>query len=138
VDQLIEFIGNHPLLVGAFVFFIVALVVTEGRKGGRGVTVQELVRMVNHESAVVVDLRDRKEFSSGHIAGAINVPYASLASRKDELKSHQDKPVILVCKIGQHASAAGSQLIKEGFSDVRRLSGGMAEWLNANLPLVKN
>jgi len=44
----------------------------------------------------------------------------------------------LVCKIGQHASAAGSQLIKEGFSDVRRLSGGMAEWLNANLPLVKN
>ena len=138
MDQFIEFIGNHPLLVAAFVFFIVALIVTEGRKGGRGVTVQELVRMVNHEAAMVVDLRDRKEYSAGHIAGAVNVPYANLANRKDELKSHQDKPVILVCKIGQHASAAGSQLIKEGFTDVRRLSGGMAEWMNANLPLVKS
>jgi len=45
--------------------------------------------------------------------------------------------VILICKIGQHSSAAGSQLIKNGFQDVRRLSGGMTEWTGSNLPVVK-
>ena len=137
MDRFFEFIGNHPILVSAFVFFLVALIVTERRKGGQSVTTQELVRMTNHESAVLVDLRDRNEFSRGHITGAINVPYSTFSQRIEELQKHRDKPVILICNIGQHSSAAGSQLIKNGFQDVRRLSGGMTEWTGSNLPVVK-
>ena len=137
MDRFFEFIGNHPILVSAFVFFLIALIVTERRKGGQSVTTQELVRMTNHESAVLVDLRDRSEFSRGHITGAINVPYSTFSQRIEELQKHRDKPVILICKIGQHSSAAGSQLIKNGFQDVRRLSGGMTEWTGSNLPVVK-
>ena len=137
MDRFFDFIGNHPILVSAFLIFLFALIVTERRKGGQSVTTQELVRMTNHESAVLVDLRDRNEFSRGHITGAINVPYSTLSQRIEELQKYRDKPVILVCKIGQHSCAAGSPLIKGGFQDVRRLSGGMTEWTGANLPVVK-
>jgi len=85
----------------------------------------------------VVDLRDKNEFSAGHIAGAISLPYASFATRSDELNNFKNRPVVLVCKIGQHSSAIGSKLMAAGFSDVKRLSGGMTEWLGANLPVVK-
>jgi len=44
---------------------------------------------------------------------------------------------VLVCKMGQSAGAAGRKLRADGFSDVRRLSGGMAEWNASNLPVVK-
>ena len=87
MDRFFEFIGNHPILVSAFVFFLVALIVTERRKGGQSVTTQELVRMTNHESAVLVDLRDRNEFSRGHITGAINVPYSTFSQRIEELQN---------------------------------------------------
>ena len=50
---------------------------------------------------------------------------------------HQDKPVILVCKMGQHAGAAGRILSTSGFKDVRRLSGGITTWKSDGLPLVK-
>ena len=66
MDRFFDFIGNHPILVSAFLIFLFALIVTERRKGGQSVTTQELVRMTNHESAVLVDLRDGNEFSRAY------------------------------------------------------------------------
>lgn len=137
LQQVFEFVGNHPILVGLFLALLVALIITERKKGGESVTAQVLVRLVNKDNAVVVDLRDKNEFSAGHIAGAISLPYASFATRSDELNNFKNRPVVLVCKIGQHSSAIGSKLMAAGFSDVKRLSGGMTEWLGANLPVVK-
>jgi rhodanese-related sulfurtransferase len=53
-----------------------------------------------------------------------------------ELESFRDKKLILVCKFGQTAGAAGKQLAAAGF-DVAKLKGGMAEWQASSLPLVK-
>jgi rhodanese-related sulfurtransferase len=52
------------------------------------------------------------------------------------LEPHKSKTLILVDKMGQHAGAAGRLLKAEGFT-VNRLEGGMTEWQNQNLPLVK-
>lgn len=93
--------------------------------------------MVNRENALVLDVRDRKEFQAGHIVDAVNIPQSSLESRLDELKKHKDRPVVVVCRIGQNAGAAGTLLRKSGFEQVSRLSGGMTEWRNQNLPVVK-
>jgi rhodanese-related sulfurtransferase len=135
--QLFEFIGNHPFLVGLFVILLVLFIRNEMQRGGRSLSPQELVTLVNREGAVVLDVRDPKEFESGHIVGAINVPYAALERRVSELAKHKDKPIAVVCRMGQNAGAAGTQLRKHGFENVARLSGGMAEWRNQNLPVVK-
>jgi rhodanese-related sulfurtransferase len=137
MDQVIEFVGNHPLLLGAFAVLLAVFIRNETQRGGRSVSAQELVNMVNREDAVVVDVRDKKEFDQGHIPHAINIPYASIDSRISELDDFKERPIVLACKMGQHAGSAGTALRKQGFVNVSRLSGGIAEWRNQNLPVVK-
>jgi rhodanese-related sulfurtransferase len=136
--QLFEFIGNHPYLVGTFAVLLALFIRNETQRGGRGVSPQELVNLVNGQGALVLDVRDSKEFAGGHIVGAMNVPHTALEGRLGELEKFKEKPVTIVCKMGQHAGAAGTVLRKAGFTSVTRLSGGMTEWRNQNLPVVKN
>lgn len=137
MEQFFEFVGNHPILVGAFLVILALFVRNEVARGGRSVTAQELVNLVNRDGAVVVDVRDKHEFSQGHIVDAINVPHVAISSRLGELEKYKQKPVVLACKMGQHAGAAGTVLRKAGFENVSRLKGGIAEWRNQNLPVVK-
>ena len=137
MEQLFEFVGNHPLLVGAFLLILALFVRNELVRGGRAVTPQELVNLVNRDGAVVVDVRDKNEFAEGHIVGAINVPHTALANRLAELEKYKERPLVLACKMGQHAGASGTVLRKAGFQDVSRLKGGVAEWRNQSLPVVK-
>jgi rhodanese-related sulfurtransferase len=135
--QAIEFVGNHLLLVGGFVMLLVLFAANEMRRGGRSISPQQLVHMVNRENAVVLDVRDRKEFQAGHIVDSVNIPFAALGGRLSELERYRQQPIIVACKIGQHSGAAGTQLRKAGFENVQRLAGGIAEWRNASLPVVK-
>lgn len=137
VAQIFEFIGNHYILVSVFVFLLVAFVVNEGKRGGAAISPNNLVNLVNRNGAVVIDIRDKKDFGNGHIAGAMNIPFSSIDSRVGELESYKEKPIVLVCKMGQHAGSIGRKLKSQGFEDVRRLSGGMAEWGANSFPVVK-
>ena len=137
VEQIFEFIGNHYILVGVFVLLLAAFIINERRQGGASVTPSSLVNLINRESAVVVDIREIKEYNAGHIAGAISMPFTGIDARVGELESSKDKPIVLVCRMGQHAGAVGRKLRAKGFEDIRRLSGGMAEWSASNLPVVR-
>ncbi|MEZ5561269.1 MAG: rhodanese-like domain-containing protein [Pseudomonadales bacterium] len=137
MEKFFEFLTNHPYLVGTFVVLLVLFIRNEMQRGGRSVSVQQLVELVNKENALVLDVRDKKEYAAGHIVDAVNIPYANLQSRLDELKKHSDRPIIIACRIGQHSGAAGTLLRKAGFGNVSRLTGGMTEWRNQNLPVVK-
>jgi len=137
MQQLFEFVANHPFLIGTFALLLALFVRNETRRGGQGVSPQQLVNLVNKDGAVVVDVREPKEFAAGHIVAAVNIPHGTLPSRVSEIEKFKDKPVALVCKMGQHAGAAGTVLRKAGFQNVMRLSGGMIEWRNQNLPVVK-
>ena len=137
MDQLFEFIGNHYVLVGTFVFLLVAFVYNESRRGGRSVTAQELVTMINQERAVVLDVRDTGEYRSGHIISSLNIPAAGLKERLGELEKFKEKPVVVACKMGANSSSAGAILRKAGFAQVCKLRGGVTEWRSMNFPLVK-
>ena len=138
MEQVFEFVGNHPILIGTFAVLLALFIRNEMVRGGNTVTAQELVNLVNRSDATVLDVRDRKEFDAGHIVDAVNVPHSSLAERLGELDNYKDKPVVVTCKMGQHSGSAGIVLRKAGFSQVSRLTGGMAEWRNQNLPVVKS
>ena len=137
VEQIFEFIGNNYILVSIFVFLLVAFTINEGKQGGAAITPSNLVSLVNREGAVIVDIRDTNDYGTGHIAGAVNFPHTAIDSRLSELEPYKEKPVVLVCKMGQHAGAVGRKLKAQGFENVRRLSGGMAEWSASSLPVVK-
>ena len=137
MEQLFEFVANRWYLVGAFLLVLALFVRNEVARGGRSVTPQELVNLVNRDGAIVIDVRDANDYSQGHIVDAVNVPHSSLGTRISELEKFKSRPVVVACKMGQHAGAAGTILRKAGFENVTRLKGGIAEWLNQNLPMVK-
>lgn len=135
MDRLIEFVGNHYLLVSALVVLVVLLIITESRRGGQTLTPQAAVGLINRENALVVDLRKSDEFREGHIAGSINVPFDQLDNRLSELKSH-DGPLVLVDDSGARTGPAGRHLRGQGLEDIRRISGGLGSWRTEKLPLV--
>jgi len=97
---------------------------------------QEAVMLLNRDEAVVVDIREKKEFSEGHIKGAIHIPMAKLKESDNQLRKHSDKLILMVDKAGQHSGMAVKELPKDHNLNVARLSGGMMEWRNANLPVT--
>jgi rhodanese-related sulfurtransferase len=136
MDQLFEFIGNHWWLVGIWGAFLAALLWDNNQRAGQTVSTAQATQLINKENAVVLDIRDKGEFGKGHLANALNIPYASLANRMNELTIYKENPIILVCKTGQTVSMAGKMLREQGYNAVR-LSGGMMEWNAQNLPVVK-
>jgi len=138
IDQLFEFVQNHPLLVGAFLLVLTAWIAYEVRNSSSGgVTSGEATQLINREDAVVLDLREASEFKAGHIAGARNIPQSKLDERIRELEKFKNKPIIVACKHGQSAGTAQAKLTKAGFERVYKLKGGMAQWQADSLPVVK-
>ncbi len=134
----IIFASEQWILLSILLLFIYAFVWRESTKGGKSVSHHELTRMLNADEAVVLDVRDQKEFSAGHIAGALNIPFAKINERESELSGHKDgTAIVLVDKAGQHVGGVGKALTKLGYR-VNRLSGGMTAWLNEKLPVVKD
>ena len=109
----------------------------ESRKSGQSLTPQQAINLVNAEDGVFLDLRESAEFGKGHIANALNIPATKLDGRVAELEKFKDKPLVLVCKMGQSSGAVGKKLGALGYSRVYRMTGGMMEWGHSQLPLVK-
>jgi len=53
-----------------------------------------------------------------------------------DLDKYKDKPIIVVCKMGQSASSATKQLRANGFERAQKMTGGMMEWNTLKLPVV--
>lgn len=93
--------------------------------------------MINHDDAVVIDVREVNEYSDGHIINSLHIPLSNLNTRISELKKHKANKVIVACRSGHRSANACANLRKAGFEQVFNLSGGVMAWEKANLPLIK-
>lgn len=137
MDQLIEFISNHPFMVAAWVLTLVMFILFERSKAGKAVTPAQATNLINKENAVIIDIRPKKEWDTGHITGAKHIPLADLDRKMDELIKFQQRPIIVVCNLGQAAGSATRKLKAAGYEKAVRLAGGMTEWKGQSLPIVK-
>jgi rhodanese-related sulfurtransferase len=106
--------------------------------GGPGaLTPDGVVQLMNREKAVVVDVCEPDEFSVGHIVGAKNIPLGTLEGALAAAVKNKTVPLVLVCKSGARSNRAVAIAKKLGFEKAQSLSGGMAAWRTANLPVEK-
>jgi hydroxyacylglutathione hydrolase len=82
----------------------------------------------------VLDVRTDKEWNDGHIEGALHIHGGKLQERFAEVR--RDRPVAVVCGSGYRASIAASFLLREGYTDVYNVVGGMSAWKAAGLPMA--
>lgn len=99
MERWLEFMGNHPILFGTLGVLIVLFFIFEGQRNGRKISPQSLGILVKAKNALLIDLRDSKDFREGHISGSRNIPYSQIASHADELKA-SDRPLVFICNLG--------------------------------------
>ena len=139
MQHLVEFAGNHAMLASLFVLVSAAL--AWNLLGGNLSGIEELgplqaTQLINHEEAVVVDVREDNEFAGGHIIHSLHIPMSALKDKLKRLEKYRERPIILSCRSGARSLNAASLLKKSGFQRVYNLKGGVLAWQNANLPLT--
>ena len=82
---------------------------------------------------VVIDVRTAEEYASGHIRGAVNIPFDEVAQRIAEIDAPHG--VALYCMVGPRARKGESALLDRGYEKVLHLEGGLAAWLAEGLPV---
>jgi len=138
--DLSEFVVNHWILVLALVVIAALLMMdTFKRKllGFQEIKPQDAVRLINHEGAIPLDVREDQEYREGHILNALHIPYGIMEKRLAELESYKTQALIVYCRSGQRAAQASAVLRKQGFEHVYKLNGGIMAWRSADLPVVK-
>lgn len=102
--------------------------------GGKGLSAAQATLKINREDALVVDVREPNEWSSGHIPSARHIALGQLEKRMHEIEKHKERPVIVCCASGNRSATACKQLQKAGFNQVFNLNGGITAWRDAGLP----
>tara|TARA_Y200000002_G_scaffold378312_1_gene385425 strand:+ start:526 stop:951 length:426 start_codon:yes stop_codon:yes gene_type:complete len=137
MQNFIGFVQENWVLVVLWISAAGTLYYTETKKAGKSVNTTEATRMINRENALILDIRETQEFKKGHIAGAYNLPASVVEKKLSELNRYKTCPVVVVCKMGTSAGSVVKKLKNQGFEQVVRLAGGMAEWTSASLPVKK-
>lgn len=119
---------SGAMLIGSFI---------SGRLSGvEQADTLKATRLYN-DDALVLDVREDKEFAAGHIPKAKHIPLAQLAGRIGELDTFKNRPVLVTCRSGQRSARACGLLKKAGFETVYNQAGGILAWERANLPVTQ-
>lgn len=101
---------NHAALVGLNLLY--------GRvQQVRVDQVRDLVEL----GAYIVDVREEREYAAGHLKGSVNIPLTQFHKRMHEIP--KDVPVYLHCRTSQRSYYALCQLLNNGYTNVRNISG---------------
>jgi rhodanese-related sulfurtransferase len=105
-------------------------------RAGAAISSTQAVQMMNHQHAVLVDVRPSEAFNAGHVPQARNVPLADLEKKAAALP--KNKPIIVICDVGRSAIGAATRLRAVGFTEVVTLDGGLKAWMTAGLSVTAN
>jgi len=136
-----EFVANHLFLFALLASILILLFWNLFGTAWSGIVTinsRETIRMMNHQDAVLLDIRKTGEFSNGHILGAGNIPADSIGEQQTEMAKYKGKPVILCCENGNDSIRIGRMLKMQGIEKIYCMKGGLQAWRAANLPLTRD
>ncbi len=136
--HLTPFITHHWELCVALLILLVLIALNEHlaqKKRATTVTPAQAIQLINHDGAVVIDLRDTELFRAGHIVDALKISTDALSQKR--MEKYKNKPLVLVCARGQQSAILAAELRTQGFVNPMVLAGGMAAWQAEQLPLIK-
>jgi rhodanese-related sulfurtransferase len=134
----LTFIQDNIFLVAIAVGSGLMLVWPGFRQAGKPLGPVLATQFINREDAIVIDVREAREFEAGQLPGSRNIPFQELRARAGELEALKEKPLLLVCTSGVRAGQACAQLQRLGFTRLNTLEGGIDAWIRAGLPLKRS
>jgi len=91
----------------------------------------------NKEPLVILDVRDRDEFETGYIPGAINISRGTLEFKANLMLPDKKARVIVYCGVDLRSPLATKTLNDLGYTNAVNLTGGLQAWKSAGYPVVK-
>jgi rhodanese-related sulfurtransferase/glyoxylase-like metal-dependent hydrolase (beta-lactamase superfamily II) len=85
-------------------------------------------------SPAILDVRNPREYATKHIPGSLNIPLNHLQDRLAEIP--RDRRIAVHCAGGYRSSAAASILHQHGIDNLIEMTGGLAAWESAKLPVI--
>ncbi|KJR49098.1 Rhodanese-like domain protein [Desulfosporosinus sp. I2] len=84
--------------------------------------------LVDDKGLQLIDVREAREFATGHIKMALNRPLGDL--EKNLARISKDKDIVLIDLNGTRAESAWHVLVEKGYDQnkVKVLTGGMLQW----------
>lgn len=138
MEQIVQFTTRHWQLSLILLIILILIVIDEllsKKNKPSALSPEQVVNYINHFDAVVIDLRDEKNYRDGHIIDSIRATTEDFSRPK--IEKYKQKPIILVCTRGLQSQALAAKLRKNGYTNVLILQGGISSWMQAELPLVK-
>lgn len=123
------------LALGAALSLLLACSAPE-QNGIRLVSQDEIVTSLGTAQApLLLDVRTKQEFKSGHLPDALLIPVGELPDRLEEVRQASGgREVVVYCERGGRALKAGEHLMNAGFQKVGHLDGDMAAWRAGKQP----
>ena len=91
--------------------------------GGGDPAIAENAWPMIHNGALLVDVRSEKEFSEGHIDGAVNIEWDKTDQLIAAIGEDQQREVVFYCRSGNRAGKAKASLEDKGYSQVFNATG---------------
>jgi rhodanese-related sulfurtransferase len=98
--------------------------VDEARKQIRELSPEEAALLIQ-AGALVIDVRDKDEFSGERIDGAVNISRGTLEMRISEVVPDKSTPVVCYCAGGNRGALATATLVKLGYKNAVSIAGGL-------------
>lgn len=139
MQELTTFISNHTELGIAVALIILLLIVVELLRAKRksfSLTPSQATQMMNHDNAVVIDIRPTDAYRKGHIINAQSLPAQEIRDNPKKIEKYKNRPLLIVCNAGLESQKLAALLLKQGYNAFS-LAGGLRSWSEAQMPLVK-
>ncbi len=144
MQETLLFLHHHLALAIALIVIIILLAIFEyikSKKSAACLSPVVATQMINHQNAVVLDIRNREAYAAGHIVNSISIPLSELENSHKKLESSlkisKANPIIVLCATGQESPRATELLTKNGFNTFI-LANGIRGWKEAEMPLIRD
>ena len=117
---------NDPMIyiaIGIVVFIVFKMI---GKITGKKISAAQAKEMMNND-AIILDVREKYEFASGHIKNAVNLPLGSVQNNISKVVKDKEKTLLVYCASGARSSSATRALHSLGYKNAYDF-GGIATW----------
>ncbi len=127
---------NKFPLIFTLVLLTVSFTACSSEQTGETIAAADLDALMTAGNApLILDVRSKKEYDSGHIPGAVNIPHTELEARIAELDGRKNDMIVLHCRSGRRVVPAEETLQRLGFTKTVELEGNMLGWEEGGYPV---
>jgi rhodanese-related sulfurtransferase len=128
MKKVFAFISSLLLLVGC----------STSTAGATDMDVVEFSKKITESGVVILDVRTPGEFAEGFIEGAQMIDFQSGNFETEIGSLDKDVTYAVYCRSGNRSGQAVKIMQDAGFLNLFNLEGGVIDWANQGMPLVKN